>query len=135
MIKLLIPGEPVSKLRPRVTKFASYTPAKTKNYEVFIKELFCTQYPKWEPIQDKPLKMIVNAYFAPPISSSKAKLARMLSGEILPTKKPDVDNLIKVVGDSLNGLAYHDDAQIVKVLCSKYYSNIPRMEVIIELAT
>ena len=34
----------------------------------------------------------------------------MFKGEMLPTKKPDVDNIIKIILDSLNGLAYKDDA-------------------------
>ena len=59
----------------------------------------------------------------------------MFKGEMLPTKKPDVDNIIKIILDSLNGLAYKDDAQIVARTCQKLYvndDNEPRVEVKIE---
>ena len=46
----------------------------------------------------------------------------MLSGEILPTKKPDIDNILKVVADALNGVAYLDDVQVIEVNADKTYS-------------
>ena len=36
----------------------------------------------------------------------------MLGGEIMPTKRPDGDNVIKVVLDALNGVAFHEDGQV-----------------------
>ena len=39
----------------------------------------------------------------------------MLNGRLFPTKKPDADNIIKVILDALNGLAYRDDSQICMV--------------------
>lgn len=45
------------------------------------------------------------------------------------TKKPDSDNIIKIVLDGLNKVAYHDDAQICKLSFEKKYSEIPRVEV------
>lgn len=44
-------------------------------------------------------------------------------------KKPDADNIIKVVADSLNQAAYRDDADLVKVDLEKFYSWQPRIEV------
>ena len=67
------------------------------------------------------LKMNITAYFAVPKSTSKKKRAQMLKGSIRPTKKPDADNIAKVIADSLNGLAYHDDAQLVDVVVCKFY--------------
>lgn len=40
----------------------------------------------------------------------------MLAGEIRPTKKPDMDNVVKIIADSLNNLAYYDDTQIVEAV-------------------
>ena len=56
----------------------------------------------------------------------------MLTKEIMPVKKPDVDNLAKTILDSLNGIAYHDDAQVSKCTIEKYYSDKPRIEVTIK---
>lgn len=36
----------------------------------------------------------------------------MIAGTIRPTKKPDADNVLKIVTDSLNDIAYYDDAQM-----------------------
>lgn len=51
---------------------------------------------------------------------------------IRPTKKPDWDNIGKIVTDALNGVAYHDDAQIVDAQVRKFYSKDPRVEIIIQ---
>lgn len=53
----------------------------------------------------------------------------MRAGIIRPTKKPDMDNCIKVIADALNKLAYHDDTQIVDCQIRKFYSDDPRVEV------
>ena len=50
-----------------------------------------------------------------------------------PTKKPDLDNIIKAIADSLNGIAYKDDAQIVELKSKKFYSDTPRVEVTIKI--
>ena len=39
----------------------------------------------------------------------------MLSGEIVPTKKPDIDNIAKVILDGLNKLAFKDDNLVSKI--------------------
>ena len=55
----------------------------------------------------------------------------MQQGLILPTKKPDTDNIAKAILDALNGLAYYDDAQICQLEVYKFYSDEPRAEVYI----
>lgn len=51
--------------------------------------------------------------------------------ELRPTKKPDLDNVIKSILDALNKVAYHDDTQIVSLSMEKFYSDSPRVEVTI----
>lgn len=128
MIKLIIPGEPVAKARPRVMKSGiTYTPAKTKNYETLVKELFITQY--GQVMLEGELVVNIKAYFSIPKSTTKKKRELMQVEEIRPTKKPDIDNLFKIVTDALNDLAYKDDSQIVTGTVEKYYSENPRVEV------
>lgn len=55
----------------------------------------------------------------------------MLDGEIRPTKKPDNDNIVKVVEDALNDVAYKDDKNIVDCVVQKYYSEQP--QIIVEM--
>lgn len=119
-------GEPVAKARPRVTKFGAYTPQKTVNYENLVKLSF-----QGEKLTGQ-LKMTVVAYFAIPKSVSKKKRKLMIEEKIRPTKKPDCDNVLKIICDALNTIAYDDDKQIVEMAIRKFYSENPRVEVEIE---
>lgn len=56
----------------------------------------------------------------------------MLNGELLPAKKPDIDNIAKAVLDALNSVAYRDDTQIVELQIRKQYSEKPRLEIRME---
>ncbi|MCM1007771.1 MAG: RusA family crossover junction endodeoxyribonuclease [Ruminococcus flavefaciens] len=52
----------------------------------------------------------------------------MLGAKLRPIKKPDADNVLKIIADSLNGIACHDDSQIVSCEIHKYYGEIPQFE-------
>ena len=47
------------------------------------------------------------------------------------TQRPDLDNLAKGLCDSLNGVAFLDDAQIVKLTCEKNFSDVENIEITI----
>jgi Holliday junction resolvase RusA-like endonuclease len=127
LIKLIIPGEPCAKQRPRLGKEFTYTPAKTVNYETLIKHLYITgNYGKQLEGQ---LEMTVRANFSIPKSDSNKKAYDKSMGFVRPIKKPDWDNIGKICADALNGLAYHDDSQIVKATVEKWYSLEPRVEI------
>lgn len=129
MISFEIPGEPVGKARARVTKWGTYTPEKTENYEALIKYTYMKQC---NTMYEGALKMMIHAYYLIPKSASKSKQAMMKSNEILPTKKPDADNVIKIICDALNKIAYKDDSQIVELVFSKEYSHEPKVKVYID---
>lgn len=126
-------GKPIGKGRPRFSKqggiVRTYTPENTAAYEELVKleyERQCGSEPFPGGI---PLFMKIKAYFPVPASASKKKRLEMLENAVRPTKKPDMDNIVKIIADSLNGIAYHDDSQIVDCEISKYYGDIPRVEV------
>jgi Holliday junction resolvase RusA-like endonuclease len=48
---------------------------------------------------------------------------------MLPTRKPDIDNVLKVILDSLNGVAYIDDSKVVEVIGRKRYATVPKVVV------
>lgn len=127
MLKLIIPGEPVAKGRPRVTKWGTYTPEKTKNYETLVKELFYIEH--GQALLEGQLEINIKAYFSIPKSTSKKNKNLMLAGKIRPTKKPDADNILKIIGDALNDLAYKDDKQIVVASIEKFYSEKPLVHI------
>ena len=111
---LVIDGEPKSKARHRMTKSGhSYTPPETVNYENWVKQ--CYVMSKHKEMLDGEIKAHITAYFQIPKSKSKKIKAQMESGEIRPTKKPDTDNIAKIILDSLNTIAYADDKQIVSL--------------------
>ena len=127
MIIFKIPGEPQGKARPRITKFGTYTPEKTVNYEALIKQIASIEAKEF--YQEEPLEICIDAYFTIPKSASKKKCKDMLERKILPCKKPDFDNLAKAIADACNGICYKDDAQIVRAIVNKFYADIPRVEV------
>ena len=56
----------------------------------------------------------------------------MLAGDFSPTKKPDIDNIVKIVLDALNKMAFKDDNQITKLEVEKFYSEVEKICVRIE---
>lgn len=112
---------------------SSTTPDKTVLYENFIATRYMegcwgTADSQMEPI----IKARIQAFYEIPKSSSKVKKTAMLSGELLPTKKPDIDNIVKAVLDALNEVAYRDDTQVVELQVRKQYSERPRLEICLE---
>jgi Holliday junction resolvase RusA-like endonuclease len=128
-------GEPVGKGRPKFSTFnghaVAYTPQKTVNFENLVKLSYMEQCGEKPYDKDIPLKAVIIGYFSIPKSTSKKKAAQMLEGEIRHTKKIDADNLAKACLDALNGLAYYDDSQICSLSVSKWYSDTPRVEIMI----
>jgi len=128
---LTIPGEPVSKARPRVGVGGAYTPAKTKNYETLVKEMF--YYTHGSLLLDGPIFAVIKAYFPIPKSESKKKRSLMATEIYYHTKSKDVDNIAKAILDSLNGVAYHDDKQVARLVVEKFYSETPRVELMLSV--
>ncbi len=130
-MEITIPGEPKAKARARMTKAGiAYTPKKTVEYENWVKQCFVLSGNK-KPLQGQ-IEAEIIAYFKMPKSISKKKKAQMIAGEIRPTKKPDTDNIAKIILDSLNDLAYADDKQVVKLTVHKWFSEEPRVEIILK---
>ena len=129
-VKLTIMGEPIAKGRPRFSKGHIYTPEKTANYEQLIKAAWL-QSERVRFGDEAELVLEVIAYFSIPKNTTMALRVLMIKGEKRPIKRPDYDNIEKICSDALNGLAYKDDAQIVNAIFGKYYSEQPRLEILI----
>jgi len=137
IIELTVPGEPQGKLRAKAVRMgkhiSTYTPDKTVKYETYIRELFATKYPEFVPLEGALMLKFI-AWVSIPKSTSKKKKILMQKGEIRPTKKPDIDNILKVILDALQSLAFNNDSQFVASVPLKYYSERPRLEIKIEEA-
>lgn len=133
-INFTVMGEPKGKGRPRFCRNTGHaiTPKDTVNYETLVKMEYTQACGEQIFPDDAMLDMRIKAYYSIPKSASKKRHAAMLSGDIRPTKKPDMDNVIKIIADSLNKIAYRDDTQIVDCQVRKFYSEKPRVEVMIQ---
>jgi len=144
-MKFTVYGNPTGKGRPKFSRRGNfvhtYTPEKTANYE----DLVIISYNQAKTVEDlklfdKPLKVDIKAFYPTttnPITKkkfNKKESALALSNDIKAVIKPDVDNVIKIILDALNGVAYKDDNQIVKLTAEKIYSTNPRVEIEIILA-
>jgi len=130
--RFTIPGPPQGKARARTVRnngfTHSYTPEKTVLYENLVK----TEYEQAGGIYHGgtvQISLKIVAYYPIRKGESKCNVACMLSGNTRPTKKPDISNVLKIVEDALNGVAYKDDAQIVHNETDKFYGEVPRVEV------
>lgn len=109
-----VPGNPQGKLRARTRSgFGFYTPKKTTLYEAHIRTCFLLKYKFWPKLPPcVPVSVNIDAVFSSPKKKSKA-------GPVL--KKPDVDNIAKVVLDAMNKCVWSDDSQVHGLAVSKVY--------------
>lgn len=126
-------GDIKGKARPRVNTYTckAYTPTDTKDYENLIKQYFKIKYPRYETLEGR-IFVKISAYFKIPKNTSKKNTEKMLEGDFSPTKKPDIDNIVKIVLDALNKMAFKDDNQITKLEVEKFYSEKEKIFVRIE---
>jgi crossover junction endodeoxyribonuclease RusA len=106
VINIIVPGIAVSKLRARKGKNGNfYTPKKLSDYQEAVGWTAKEQMMRQEVTafeKDVPLSIVI---------------AFVKKGKL--TGKGDIDNYVKAVLDSLNGVAYYDDSQIVKLFAAK----------------
>lgn len=122
-------GKPQGKGRPRFTRSGhTYTPGSTAEYEERVKLAY-------RQAGGGRLSGFVTAdilaVFTVPKSYTKAQKASAFDMRYVP-KKPDCDNIAKIILDALNGLAYDDDAQIVKLSVKKQYGIADHVTVTLE---
>lgn len=123
-----VPGMPQGKARARtfynsrLGRSQSITPEKTVLYENLVVQSYLTAEIKQKWLNKEPLEIYIYAYFPIVKSATKKQRVLMANGELYPTKKPDADNIAKVICDALNGIAYHDDTQVVNLNVRKLYT-------------
>lgn len=119
----IVDGKPQGKQRPRFSRISKtvYTPNKTAKYEKQIAKAYTDSGGKCIPAECY-VSVSVSAFFPVPKSYSKKKREDCLERRLRPDKKPDMDNILKVVLDALNEVAYEDDKQVVELIGRKYYT-------------
>ena len=128
-LQFTVLGRPRGKGRPRFGNGRTYTDKQTLEYERLIAASATDAMRYWpEGVVSTPVSVRIVVYKGIPVSWSKTRRQRALMGGEIPGK-PDLDNVAKIVLDALNGVAYVDDVQVVKLSVSKLYSDDARIEV------
>lgn len=115
-------GRPRTRVLPGTNRAIIFTPKEDKLYEDKVRNSYLYTYHGIPPLE-KPVTVEIKAYY--PIAKSVTRKNRVLmeEGKVLPVVKPDIDNVVKSVLDSLNGVAFVDDNHVVGVMAYKYYEN------------
>ena len=105
-----------------------YPDPETEAYEKVLAEV-AALYMRGKQPTERPVTLLVHVFLRIPESWSRRDKQDALDGVILPTSRPDGDNYLKAVQDSLNGVAYKDDSQIVDARVIKRYSPDPALRI------
>lgn len=117
-LEFTVLGKPVAWARARQNGRRFFTAPKQASYkDTVLLQAMVAGGKDWKPLEG-PVTITVTAYF-----NGK--------GGVHP-KRPDADNILKLVADALNGYAYLDDGQIVNAVTLKFQSKEPRTEVVVE---
>lgn len=131
MISLTIYGDPVPAGRPRFTRMGhAYDPKKSRDYKQIVALEAKKQY-RGPLIEDVPLEVYIAAYRENQKQTSKIERVRREHKQSVPLKKPDTDNYVKSILDALTGVIWKDDNIIYHIDAYKFYSETPRIEVVI----
>ena len=120
---IVVEGTIRGKQRPRFnTKNGrAFTSGQTINYENWIKQCYINQSNK---LLNGPIRARIEIYYSVPKSyfKTKRKIEAIKDDIDYPMKKPDSDNIAKIVLDSLNKIAYEDDKQVVELTVIKRWT-------------
>lgn len=120
-VTLTIPGEPRGWGRPTPVAAVTddgrpyirmVTQDETRAAKNALKRLFRAKYPKHRPWTG-PVMLRFTAVFETPQSFSKALKEAAARGLLYCVKKPDTDNIAKLIKDAMSGLVYADDQQVM----------------------
>jgi Holliday junction resolvase RusA-like endonuclease len=129
----VVDGLPKAKERPRLGKSGVYTPKKTKAYENQVALLASLAMKKANvDLMHGPVRMDIIVGMKIPKSFSKKKVKQIEEYGMYNIVRPDIDNILKAIGDGLNNIVYKDDSQICEGSFKKIYSKEPQVWVEIQ---
>lgn len=134
MITIRLDGKPAPKgaahigLNVHTGRPVSFTPAHTRKYQATLRLAAQKVMEGMNPLTG-PVAVKIIVDIPVPKSYSKKKTAKCLSGEVHPTKRPDLDNYAKIAFDAMNQIVFVDDNQITTFRCDKRYSAKPGLTI------
>ena len=136
-MKIIIPIVPTAQMRARHGVVNGFSRTYKDKMQAQRESVLMAQLAKFQPAEPMQGELLlgVKAYLPIPLSKPKKWREAAASGDVRPTTKPDLDNLLKHIKDCLSMMRFWgDDKQVVGYLpgTGKYYSESPRWEVEIE---
>ena len=125
-----VPAAAVPKERARTVRSGTqtYTPRRTRHFAKLVAEFARPAMTGFSPFAG-PVAVDVLFIVAVPKSWKEIHREQALRGEILPTGRPDLDNLVKNILDALNkGVVFRDDAQICSKRVDKIYGKVAEVQ-------
>lgn len=124
-VSFVVPGAPVGKGRPKFARrgnfVTAYTPEKTVSYENLVK-VKAEEAMAGRSVIEGAVSVSITLFVTPPVSWSQKKQRAALEGQIFPTSKPDIDNVVKGIFDACNEIVWRDDKQACDVFVCKRYA-------------
>ncbi len=125
---IVVEGKIKSKARPRFNSKTgrTFTPGDTVNYENWVRINYKDQCGEY---LEGSIRARIIVYYKVPKSYPKKRIQAIREGLEQPQKKPDADNIAKIILDSLNKIAFDDDSQVVELIVIKRYTEeVERVE-------
>lgn len=135
--KVVLDLEPMAQSRPRFARrgrgVVAYEKKEMKTWRAECSKLIEKVF-EIGGLTECPLKIDATFYIQPPkyISSKKKLREKLEAEEIFCSKKPDIDNYLKALLDSMTGIVFKDDGQVVECSARKLYSLKSRIEFLIK---
>lgn len=135
-IAFIVPGQPQGKGRARIVRIGAFnrlaTPKQTVAYEGLIAHA-TAEAMGGRAMLTGPVSVALSIECLVPASWSGKKQRQALAGEVMPTSKPDIDNVVKAVFDGMNGVLWRDDVLVVDLRVRKRFSTTPCVRVSVAL--
>tara|TARA_B100000287_G_C20667418_1_gene792158 strand:+ start:181 stop:654 length:474 start_codon:yes stop_codon:yes gene_type:complete len=137
-VHFTIPAEPIAQGRPRFSthgKFVrAYDPKKSRDWKAFVADFARKAMDEYSILTPMEGPLCIRARFAFPLPKTqyRKRTPRKTQWHV---KRPDLDNLFKGITDAMEGIVFHRDADISKVVMEKIIvaqGEAPYVSVVIE---
>jgi Holliday junction resolvase RusA-like endonuclease len=110
----------------------NYTPAKSPVADFKARVTWAARQAYRGELIEGPVGVDVHLRFPLPASARKAIKEQVKCGAVVPhTSRPDAENVLKAIFDSLTGVVWRDDSQVSLGSWVKCYHTVPSVEVTI----
>lgn len=128
-IRIIMYEYPMKTDRPRTFKGHTFSPNAAANHDYFEKAV--RKIIKKIKLITTPASITINAYMEMPKQVKPDEVILFERGVLNPVTTPDYDNIGKCYTDIMKNILVSDDDIFFKGIVEKFYSVVPRVEIII----